>query len=198
MKKNASYIISVIIIAAVLILGYFLFPGEKNKNQNVDQKIENKDEVTVTIPEEYDLIKDTIYENIKLTDGKGSDDYIKITLIPELSVAGDLNNDAKKDLVIISNEDGGGSGNFKNVAIYLAGEESAYFAGKIFLGDMVRIQSLTIGEGGIINIRMLTHKEDDPLVAPSNLVLEQYKFVNGEIIELPRTDLPEESGENAQ
>ncbi len=193
--KKTSYIASALIIVAVLALGYFLFPGEKNQKAAVDgagNKVQAK-----VIPQEYALVKDISYDGIKLTDGKAVTADGMITLMPELSAAGDLNADGKNDLVVVSYEDQNQGQSFRNLAVYLSSGETLSYVGKIFLGDTVRVREVVIGEGGVISIKMYTHKPDDFLEAPTHYVEEKYKMANGEVIELGRVDLPAENAEKA-
>ena len=193
--KKTSYIASALIIVAVLALGYFLFPGEKNQKAAVDgagNKVQAK-----VIPQEYALVKDISYDGIKLTDGKAVTADGMITLMPELSAAGDLNADGKNDLVVVSYEDQNQGQSFRNLAVYLSSGETLSYVGKIFLGDTVRVREVVIGGGGVISIKMYTHKPDDFLEAPTHYVEEKYKMANGEVIELGRADLPAENAEKA-
>lgn len=196
MKKSTSFIISGIIFATVLVLGYFLFPGDRSQKDAADTKTENKAEAKI-IPQEYGTVKDLSYEGAKLTDGKATVSGTRVTLMPELSVAGDLNNDKKNDLAIVSYEDEDQGESFRNLAIYLSNGETYQYAGKIFLGDRVRVREVMIGEDGTISVNMYTHRPDDFLEAPTHFVQEKYKTVNGETVELGRTDLPAENAGKA-
>ena len=98
--------------------------------------------------------------------GAGATQQVQAGLVGDLVAFGDLDGDQVADAAVVVFIDPGGSGTFIHLLAMHDREGTPVQAGREFLGDRVRVQSLTIG-GGHIFVTMLAHGPRDGLCCPS-------------------------------
>ena len=98
--------------------------------------------------------------------GDGATEQVHAGLVGDLVAFGDLDGDQVADAAVVIFIDPGGSGTFIHMLAMQNREGAPVQAGREFLGDRVRVQSLTIS-GGRIFVTMLAHGPDDGLCCPS-------------------------------
>ena len=98
--------------------------------------------------------------------GEGATEQVDAGLIGDLVAFGDLDGDLIADAAAVVFVDPGGSGTFIHLLAMRDRYGTPVQAGREFLGDRVRVQSLTI-RGGRIFVTMLVHGPGDGLCCPS-------------------------------
>ena len=83
-----------------------------------------------------------------------------------LAVFGDLDGDLVADAAVVVKIDLGGSGTFVHLVAMLDREGRPVQAGREYLGDRVRVQSIAIS-GGRIEVTMFGHGPDDGMCCPT-------------------------------
>ena len=98
-------------------------------------------------------------DNYQLVNGKlekdiisGSASKIRVDLLNDFTIQGDINGDGLNDSVVILDYSAGGSGTFYYVAVAIRGDKRYYGSDAIFIGDRVSLQDIKI-QGNIINIK---------------------------------------------
>lgn len=98
--------------------------------------------------------------------GEGATQQVHAGLAGDLVAFGDLDGDAATDAAVAVFIDPGGSGMFIHLLAMQNNDGTPVQAGREFLGDRVRVQSLSIS-GGRIFVTMLIHGPGDGLCCPS-------------------------------
>ena len=98
--------------------------------------------------------------------GAGATERVQTGLVGDLVAFGDLDGDQVADAAVVVFIDSGGSGTFIYLLAMHDREGTPVQAGHEFLGDRVRVKSLTISGGHII-VTMEAHGPDDGLCCPS-------------------------------
>jgi len=106
--------------------------------------------------------------------GSGAD-YIAANLLDQVAF-GDLNGDGKPDAVILLAENSGGSGTFVTAVVVLDENGQPVQSGSAFIGDRVKITSLTIQPDRKIVLTGTIHGPDDPMCCPTFQVTETYQL----------------------
>jgi hypothetical protein len=115
----------------------------------------------------------------KWTDPEGGSSFV---LLP-LHAIGDLNGDGSADAAAILVESSGGTGSFYYLfAIMNRDGKPVQIGEPEWLGDRTIVQRLTIDRKGIIAIRMITHKDDDPSCCPTLKIDDRYRVDAGKLI----------------
>ena len=124
----------------------------------------------------------------RLTDGTffepyepGSASGVRIILSEHVAF-GDLNGDDIADAAVVLIADPGGSGTFRHVAAVVNEGGQPRHVASAFLGDRVKIESLTI-EAGQIVAQLVSHGPDDPLCCPTQQVRRAFQLV-GDTLEV--------------
>ena len=118
---------------------------------------------------------------IELKDGQGSADYSTFELM-KLHAIGDLDGDKQPDAAAMVAEDGGGSGHFYYLFVFLNKD------GKLmqiehpeWLGDRSVIQRVAINRG-VLSVRFVTHRDSDPACCPTRQAENKYRVVGGKLV----------------
>ena len=98
--------------------------------------------------------------------GSGETEQVRAWLAASLAVFGDLDGDLVADAAVVVKIDLGGSGTFVHLVAMLDREGRPVQAGREYLGDRVRVQSIAIS-GGRIVVTMLGHGPDDGMCCPT-------------------------------
>ncbi|HEX5416114.1 MAG TPA: hypothetical protein VFZ25_10640 [Chloroflexota bacterium] len=93
-----------------------------------------------------------------------------VTLVQDLTAYGDLNGDGVNDAAAILAVDLGGSGTFIWTVAMLDRDRVPVQSARFFLGDRVRVNSVTIINRKI-SVELLTHGPTDPRCCPTKLVV---------------------------
>ena len=140
------------------------------------------------------LTKETLYNahyvsevvdggDVKLTDGEFYDLEDRITIrIWDPIVYGDLNADGVEDAVVVLVSQAGGSGTFYHMhAVLNDGGKPVDYA-FAFLGDRIKLETLSVDEDGAIDLRMLTHHQRDPMCCPTVQSNDKYRLKEGALV----------------
>jgi hypothetical protein len=120
---------------------------------------------------------------VVLKDGRGTDadEESTFTLLQPHAI-GDLDGDKQPDAAALLVESPGGTGSFYYLFVLLNK------SGKLvqvpqpeWLGDRSVIQRVTINRG-VLAVRFITHKDEDPACCPTRQVENRYRVVNGKLI----------------
>ncbi len=116
-------------------------------------------------------------KSITLSNGQSVESGEEVKLLQK-TTSGDLNNDGKKDSVLLLASSGGGSGIFIYIAAYISGPISYKGSNAIFIGDRISPQSISI-ENGVVNLKYLDRNPDEPFAAePTIPVSVQFVYKN--------------------
>ncbi len=179
---NQSKILIITTVLIIIIAGGFLawqywwVPREGTKVKLTLNTIQNA---------EYDFFE---YGKRRLINGEYEnwDERITASIYNGKIAFGDLNNDGKEDAAVIVTISGGGSGNFRELAIMENQEGSPINLTSVDLGDRVIINSITI-ESGIITLDMITQGPNDPSCCPTQKEVIKYKLLNNQLEKLDET-----------
>jgi uncharacterized membrane protein len=90
---------------------------------------------------------------------------------------GDLNGDGFEDGAVVLVTSAGGSGTFRHLAAVLNRNGTPEHVAVLFLGDRIRVESLSI-RSGRIEAAMLIHDTDDPMPQPTLKIVQKYELRN--------------------
>ena len=107
--------------------------------------------------------------------GEGATERVQAGLVGDLVAHGDLDGDAVADAAAVVFIDPGGSGTFIHLLAMRNRAGTPVQAGREFLGDRVRVQSLAIW-GGRIFVTMLAHGPGDGLCCPSIEITRAFTY----------------------
>ena len=120
-----------------------------------------------------------------------------ITLL-DVYAFGDLNGDGINDAAVVLVADPGGSGTFLHLAVVFEENEMPRHVATEFLGDRVKVKSVSI-KAGEIAVEMIKHDPNDPMCCPTLGVAQKYALQGDALVQLPATtpssSAPETSGE---
>lgn len=95
---------------------------------------------------------------------------------------GDLNEDNKDDAAVIVYSSGGGSPEFRDLAVMINNAEEPFYLASVSLGDRVKINSIMI-ESGIIILNMVVHGPNDALCCPTLNKTVKYELSGNRLVE---------------
>ena len=117
------------------------------------------------------------------TDAAGGSSF---TLLP-IHAIGDLDADGAADAIAILVEATGGTGSFYYMFAIMNRDGTPVQIGEPeWLGDRTVIQGLSIDRKGVVTIRMVTHKDDDPSCCPTLKIEDRYRVEGGKLIGITR------------
>ncbi|OGI90411.1 hypothetical protein A2911_00260 [Candidatus Nomurabacteria bacterium RIFCSPLOWO2_01_FULL_40_15] len=156
----------VLIILAAAALFFFLFlRGDSKKTIN-----------DITLNQNESFRPDPSNATFSDIDGEA-------TILPERAY-GDVNGDEKIDAIVLLAESGGGSGVFIYAAAYVSGLVNYKGTNAVFIGDRIAPQSVSVSSNGVVTVKYLDRKEDEPFAAePTVPASKQFVFKNGELVE---------------
>ncbi len=124
---------------------------------------------------------------VMLTDGQyrsGSDpfsvDYLAVNLL-NLYAQGDLNGDGAQDLAVLLNENGGGTGQFVSLIVFLNIGGMPVQQAHTPVDDRPMINAVSIAEGQI-NLDVVIHGFEDPACCPTFSVIQTYRLFGEQLI----------------
>lgn len=125
-----------------------------------------------------EYVSDAFRSRFQLHDGeyKADGDHAMLT---DRVAFGALNGDGV-DAAVVFELDGGGSGNWLELAVVLNDHGRPLNVATVDLGDRVIVQSLQINTGQIV-IELVEHSSDDPLCCPTVKVKRTYELANGRL-----------------
>lgn len=101
------------------------------------------------------------------------------TAIFDQPVIGDLDNDGDKDMALLLQQQGGGSGIFYYLAVALQNpDKTAQGLNALFVGDRIAPQTIQIKDGMII-LNYAERKPDEPMSAQPSIGVSLYAGVEG-------------------
>lgn len=119
---------------------------------------------------------------VTLKDGKGKDEDGSMFELLKLHAIGDLDADKQPDAAAMLVELPGGSGHFYYLFVLLnRGGTLVQIRPPEWLGDRSVIQRITIDKG-VLAVRFITHKPDDPSCCPTRQAENKYRVVNGKLV----------------
>lgn len=98
--------------------------------------------------------------------GEGATERETVGLIDDAVAFGDLDGDGNADAAVVVYTSGGGSGSFIYLVAVLDRNGAPSQAARAYLGDRVRVESLSISDGQIL-AQILAHGPQDGLCCPS-------------------------------
>jgi hypothetical protein len=121
---------------------------------------------------------------VTLRDGTGKDADESIFELLKVHAIGDLDGDKQPDAAAMLVESSGGSGHFYYLFVLLnRGGKLVQIPHPEWLGDRSVIQRITINKG-VLAVRFITHKPEDPSCCPTRQVENKYRVVNGKLLGL--------------
>ena len=122
--------------------------------------------------------------------GEGATERVYAGLVNDTVAFGDLDGDGIADAAVVIFTSGGGSGTFKHLIAVLDRDGAPVQAARAFLGDRVRVESMTISSGEIV-ATMLAHRRSDGLCCPTLNVTRAFALRGDQLV--PRQALVIES-----
>jgi Immunoglobulin-like domain of bacterial spore germination len=124
------------------------------------------------------ILAPELQKNVQLIDGKyegGSGlDYSLVEILPQ-STVGDVNGDGQQDAVVVLAENGGGSGVFVSLVVFLSHDNGFSQSQAALIDDRAQVNSVTVSDGKI-SVDALIHGANDAMASPSLHVLEIYQL----------------------
>jgi hypothetical protein len=156
-----------------------LKPVEDNEYQKMDTvKYLMNRSYHILMGDETATLKNGSYKSKPSPSNK---DYLKVAIDQQTS--GDLDGDGIHDAAVILHSSRLGSGAFFELTVLQGNSESFEQIDSISLGDRIKINALYI-KNGIVNLDMMSHKEDDPSCCPSQKTKKQFKLKSSKLIEI--------------
>ena len=168
------------IAVTVVIIGLLVYWAKVNERKSKNETQKDASQVVVedrpVSTGEID-IKNQIYSiddrEVELKDGQGvssvaegSATVAKTTILSGPAFV-DLDLDGVKDAVVVLRDEPGGSGLFYHSAVVLSNNGQTQTTNSVFLGDRIRIKSISV-DSGTISIVVLERKSNEPFsVVPS-------------------------------
>ena len=119
---------------------------------------------------------------VLLKHGKGKDADDSTFELMKLHAFGDLDGDKLPDAAAMLEESSGGSGHFYYLFVLLNKDgKLVQIEQPEWLGDRSVIQRVTINRG-VLAVRFITHKDEDPACCPTRQVENKYRVVNGKLV----------------
>jgi hypothetical protein len=103
---------------------------------------------------------------------------------------GDLNGDGASDLVAIADASTGGTGMFTYLLSFTNKNGQPQYAASQFLGDRITVNNVTIQNGGIITVDMITQGPGEPMCCGTLRVIKQYSLKGGALTEVNSENQP--------
>jgi hypothetical protein len=121
---------------------------------------------------------------VVLADGTGKDEDGSVFTLLNLHAIGDLDGDKQADAAAMLVESAGGTGSFYYLFVFLnKGGKLVQVEHPEWLGDRSVIQRVTINRG-VLSVRFITHKDQDPACCPTRQVENRYRVVGGKLVGL--------------
>lgn len=121
---------------------------------------------------------------VVLKDGKGKDADESTFELMKLHAIGDLDGDKQPDAAAMLVESSGGSGHFYYLFVLLnKGGKLVQIEQPEWLGDRSVIQRVTVNRG-VLAVRFITHKDEDPACCPTRQVENRYRVVGTKLVGL--------------
>ena len=96
---------------------------------------------------------------------------------------GDLDGDGAADAVAIVVETSEGTGRFYYMFALLSRDGRTVQAGEAeWLGDRSVIERLSIDRRGVITLRFVTHRDNDPACCPTLKIDDRFRVTNGRLV----------------
>ena len=134
---------------------------------------------------------------IRFEDGEGSIAYGEgaterdyAGIVDDAVAFGDLDGDGFADAAVVVFTSGGGSGTFKHLIAVLDRDGAPVQAARVYLGDRVQVESVTIASGEIV-MDMLAHRRSDGLCCPTLSITRGFALRGDQLV--PRQALVIES-----
>jgi hypothetical protein len=114
---------------------------------------------------------------VRLTNGEfeNRERRFNAQLIDSATAVGDLDGDGRWDAVALLAVNSGGSGIFEYAVAMLDREGTPVQAGYAFLGDRVKVSSLSVANGAV-TVDMITQGPKDPMCCPTLRVVKTLDF----------------------
>lgn len=96
-------------------------------------------------------------------------------LLSEFVATGDLNGDTVPDAVVPLFLNTGGSGTFIYLAALIDRDGALVQAGREFLGDRIRLNSITVAGDGTTTVDMVAHGPNDPMCCPTQPTVKKFQ-----------------------
>ena len=123
-------------------------------------------------------------ENVQLTDGEavveGEYGDSRFFLLPQMAF-GNLNDDGAEDAAVLLAENGGGTGTFVSLIVFLNEEGIKKQIGNRLIDDRPRIQSISIEDGRIV-LDALIHNIGDAMATPTLQTHRSYQLFDEQLI----------------
>jgi len=114
--------------------------------------------------------------------GEGATERETVGLIDDAVAFGDLDGDGNADAAVVVYTSGGGSGAFIYLVAVLDRDGTPSQAARAYLGDRVRLESLSISDGQV-RAQILAHGPQDGLCCPSVRTTSTFALRDGELVQ---------------
>ena len=114
--------------------------------------------------------------------GEGATERETVSLVDDAVAFGDLDGDGNADAAVVVYTSGGGSGAFIYLVAVLDRDGVPSQAGRAYLGDRVRVESLSISDGRV-RAQILAHGPGDGLCCPSMRTTSTFTLREGGLIQ---------------
>jgi hypothetical protein len=154
------------------------------------------------VPAELSLaaLREAVYEGILeqpviLADGRfegepfveGGASRPIITLMPEWTAYGGLDDDGRAEAAVFLVSESGGSGSFTYLAVIANREGNPVNLATTFLGDRIQVRSVIIKDGEL-QVGLLAHGPDGPVCCPTLEDTRVLRFIDNRLVEAEAVD----------
>jgi uncharacterized membrane protein len=106
-----------------------------------------------------------------------------VVLADEIYASGDLTGDGTDEAIGLLTVNFGGSGVFESFVIAGRSAGETQHLASINLGDRPKVEAVSI-EQGVLAADLIVHGPDDPMCCPTQSVRREWRFENGDVIEI--------------
>lgn len=201
LKKKEVWI-GVAVIAILIIIGFTVRGDRQEDSSLLEDDLAPREEDTLTEDLSGRVVLDqgTMFdvrnmtysvggESFTVEDGtvavpvEGSSALHRLSVLESPAFA-DVNGDGNRDAVVLLRSEPGGSGIFYYTTAVLAEGDSRTATNEVFLGDRIRIKSISVDQG-IITITVLTRGEGEPMSAqPTQEEIRRFIVTGSTLTEL--------------
>lgn len=142
----------------LLLAALFFIKSDVSKKNGLSKGCAPLNLAELPLPSKEQLCGDNLVEGIEIP--------CTFSWVEDFIAAGDLNNDSCDDAAAVLNFNTGGSGNFRQLHVFLNEEGQPKQVAAEDLGDRVVIHSVAIQEGKV-TVAMTAHGPEDPLCCPT-------------------------------